>query len=69
MTDSLDSIDLDAARDEMITTALTLCPQPVDAVSVLFTAGFAILMEAIGPQHAVGSMRQIVNAVAGRMVN
>lgn len=62
--------DLEALRDELIAKAtIGTAGDAVDAVSVLFTAGFSILMEEIGSQHAVGAMRTIVDAVGTRMVN
>lgn len=60
---------LDVARDDLVQEARQLCPDPLDAVSALFTAGFTILCESIGSRHAVGAMQEIVDSVSGRLAN
>lgn len=61
---------LDELRDElMLASVAGANGDRIDAVSALFTAGFTLLMEAIGPEHAVVAMRDILNTTAQRMVN
>ena len=63
------SDQLDAARDELVALAIEVTPDPMDAISCLFTAGFHLLAEIVGPHHAVGVMRNIVDTIGSRMAN
>jgi len=60
---------LDAARDKLVALAIDATPDPMDAIATLLTAGFHILTETVGPHHAVGTMRNIMETMAARIAN
>lgn len=61
---------LDDLRDALMTAATEHCPgDPYGAVSALFTAGFTMLMQMVGPIHAAGAMKEIVTTATKRMSN
>jgi hypothetical protein len=61
--------DLDDVRDDLIASALEACPLAADAISVLFSAGFDILIKSVGPEHAIGAMQMIISAASERTAN